>query len=367
MNNTDNICYIDGKEYPLSEVEKMGIDNFSISAHIHPYQSLFKYYPNTKKYIAKEKKYRNYSFEALINNTVFLQSAENFDDCFDCAVDLDWDKFLSERVNKYCGYFNVDVKSEDINDIVYALALKLFEFETEERCINELSSIKDEVQKLHIKVFVKEIFIKVSSNEQWMSAIFKTIHEEYEEFKKVLSKFKISCFSTSPYLNRMWSSAYADNNKGFCLEYEIDLSMKGGIELYNNIFPVIYSQARNDFLPLSKNCDQTLTKADLWQMYFNGLLRKSTYWKDQCEWRLILYDGLISQNPIPFFKIKKVYLGSKMPLKERKKIVNYCRKHNIEYIGLVRDANSFNLVDCKGDCFACTKTKNKTDKPMEGK
>ena len=27
MNNTDNICYIDGKEYPLSEVEKMGIDN----------------------------------------------------------------------------------------------------------------------------------------------------------------------------------------------------------------------------------------------------------------------------------------------------------------------------------------------------
>ena len=57
MDKTKDICYIDGKEYLLSDVEKMGIDNFSFSAHIYPYKSLFKYYPNTKKYIKKEKKY----------------------------------------------------------------------------------------------------------------------------------------------------------------------------------------------------------------------------------------------------------------------------------------------------------------------
>lgn len=357
MNNQNDICYIDGKEYPLSEVEKMGIDNFSISAHIHPYQRLFKYYPNTTKYIKKEKKYRNYSFESLKNNTIFLQAAENFDDCFDCAVDLDWDKFLLERANKYCDYFNVNIKSNNTADIVYALSLKLYELGTIEKCIESISCMPDETQRLHIEVFIKELFVRISSNEQWIPAIFDIIQKEYEDFKKVLSKFKISCFSTSPYLNRMWSSAYADNNKGFCIEYEIDLSMKNGLALYTSIFPVIYSQTRNDFFSLSKSYDKSLTKEDLWQMFFNGLLRKSVHWKDQLEWRLILCDGFIQQNPIPFFKIKKIYLGNKMPFKERKKIVNYCRKNNIQYVGLVREHNSFNLVECKGDCFTCQQKK----------
>ena len=362
MDKTKDICYIDGKEYLLSDVEKMGIDNFSISAHIHPYKSLFKYYPNTTKYIQEEKKERNYSFEALENNTVFLQDAENFDDCFDCAVDLDWDKFLSLRANTYCEYFNVDVKSNNINDIIHALSLKLYELGTMEKCIELVSSIPDESQRLHIEVFIREVFIKILSNEQWMPAIYSSIQKEYDEFKKVISNFKISCFSTSPYLNRMWSSAYADNNKGFCVEYEIDLSTKNGIDLYNNILPVIYSQVRNDFLPLSKNLDKSITQEDLWQMYFNGLLRKSIHWKDQLEWRLILCDGFIQQNPIPFFKIKKVYLGNKMIVKERRKIINFCRRNNIEYIGLVRANNSFDLIDCKADCYICI---NRTNKPME--
>ena len=360
MNNLNDFCYIDGKEYPLSEVEKMGIDNFSISAHIHPYKTLFKYYPNTTKYIEEEKKERNYSFEALENNTIFLQDAENFDDCFDCAVDLDWSKFLSIRANKYCEYFDVDVKSNNTNDIVYSLSLKLYELGTIEKCIEFISSIPDENQRLHIEIFIREVFIKVLSNEQWMPAICSSIQKEYNEFKKVISKFKISCFSTSPYLNRMWSSAYADNNKGFCIEYEIDLSIKNGIDLYNNIFPVIYSQTRNDFSPLIQNSDKSPTKEDLWQMFFNGLLRKSIHWKDQLEWRLILCDGFIQQNPIPFFKIKKVYLGNKMSSKERRRIISFCRAHNIKYVGLIREHNSFNLIECKDDCYLC-----KNNKPME--
>ncbi len=357
MGNSNDSCYIDGKEYPLSEVEKMGWDNFCYSAHIHPYKSLFKYYPNTTKYIKKDKKRRNYSFEALQNNTIFLQDAENFDDCFDCAVDLDWNKFLFARAIKYCNYFCVNAESDNVNDIVYALSTKLYELGTIEKCIDAISSLSDEVQRLHVEVFIREVFIKIFSGEQWMPAIFSTVHEEYKDFTKVLSKFKISCFSASPYLNRMWSSAYADNNKGFCVEYEVDLSTKNGMDLYNNIFPVIYSQTRNDFIPLSKSCDCVPAKDDLWQMYFNGLLRKSIHWQDQLEWRLILLEGLIPQNPIPFLKIKKVYLGNKMPSKERAKIIKFCRSNKIEYVGLVRASNSFDLVECGGDCFTCDKSK----------
>ena len=90
-------------------------------------------------------------------------------------------------------------------------------------------------------------------------------------------------------------------------------------------------------------------------MFFNGLLRKSLYWIDQKEWRLILHKDAIKENPIPFFKIKKVYLGNKMPRKERIKITKYCRAHEIEYVGLIRDRDSFNLKECKGDCYSCKK------------
>ena len=105
MDRTKDSCCIDGIEYSLSDVEKMGLKNFQVSAHIHPYHSIFRYYPNTKKYVKEEKKYRNFSLEALKNNTIYLQDAKNFDDCFDCAVDLEWDKFLFERVKTYCTYF----------------------------------------------------------------------------------------------------------------------------------------------------------------------------------------------------------------------------------------------------------------------
>ncbi len=363
MDNSNDLCFINEKVFPLSEIGKMGYDGFNISCHIYPRKNLFKYYSNKREYNTEDKKYRNYSIEALKNNTIYLQDAKNFDDCFDCAVDLEWDKFLFERARAYCEYFKVDIKSDNINEIVYALSLRLNELGTIEKCIETISFIHDEIQKACIEIFIKEVFIRVLSNEQWMPAIFSSIQKEYEEFKNCLSKFRIACFSTSAFLNRMWSSAYADNNRGFCIEYEIDISTDWGMTLYNNSYPVIYSAKRGDLFLLSKNDDKTPSKDDIWQMYFNGLLRKDIIWKDQQEWRLILYDNLIKENPMPFYKIKKVYLGNRMPLKERKKIVTYCRKNNIDYVGLERQPNSYNLVECKGDCYVCAKSKN--IKPME--
>ena len=90
-------------------------------------------------------------------------------------------------------------------------------------------------------------------------------------------------------------------------------------------------------------------------MFFNELLRKSVFLADQKEWRLILLKNMISSNHIPFFKIKKVYLGVKMPRNDRLKIIKYCRIHQLEYVGLIRDNNSFNLKECKGDCYSCKK------------
>lgn len=359
----NKMCIIDNKYYELSDVEKMDFDGFSFSAHRIPYTSLFRYYPNTKKYIKEEKKYRNYSFESLENNTIFLQDAKNFDDCFDCAVDLDYNKFLNNRAHKYCEYFNITInENDDINKLIYYLSCKLYECKTTETALLNVIELDDEISKLHIEVFINKVFINLIEKQDWNIAILEAINDEYNDFYQSLSNFKICCFSTSPYLNRMWSSAYANNNKGFCIEYEIDLNNKEHLDIYNNIFPVIYSPKRNDFSLLSLNVDKSPTKEELWQIYFNGLLRKSHYWADQQEWRLILPVGLIKENPMTFLRIKKVYLGCKMSREDRLKIIKYCKLKSIEYVGIIREPNSFNLVECAFDCNICNTNSGLTNK-----
>ena len=156
----------------------------------------------------------------------------------------------------------------------------------------------------------------------------------------------------------MWSD-YGNKNKGFCIEYEIDLNDK---QLFNNIylnlFPVIYSQRRNDSKALCIIDDEEFDLNTLWQLYFNGLLRKSLYWIDQCEWRLILLDKMIHNNPIKFYKISKVYLGNKMNNEDKKIIKEICKGKNIETSCILRKIDSFNLVECHNNQKCPLKDKN---------
>ncbi len=349
-------CIICDNIYPLTKIEQLGLDGFSEKTHIPAISKLFKYFPNTRKWDKKEKRYRNFSYEALTNNTVFLQDAENFDDSFDCAIDLDWTKFLLNRLRQYCDYFNVTYPQDNkIDDLLYHLSTKLYEYGSLENILAETDKFSDPVQKLNVELFIRSVYYYVTMGIEWQHSIIKVMDKEYHNFINQFKKFKISCFSVSPFLNRMWSSQYADDNKGFCLEYEIDLNTPDKVNLFINTFPVIYSQKRSDVLPISVDCDKIISKEFLWQMFFNGLLRKSLFWADQKEWRLILLKDMIKSNPLPFFKIKKVYLGNKMYHKARTKIIKYCRSHKIEYVGLIRDSNSFSLKECAGDCYSCKK------------
>ena len=75
-------------------------------------QSLFKYFPNLnsgekgKCNLFKRRKPTNYSQDALINNTVYLQTPTQFDDPYDCNIFVDLDTFTLERIRYYscqCG------------------------------------------------------------------------------------------------------------------------------------------------------------------------------------------------------------------------------------------------------------------------
>ena len=335
--NPNDSCIVCGQICSLTQLGQLGWESFNNLVHIkNPPYRLVRYY-----------RYNDNSINNLKDGTVYLNDTEKFDDCFDCAVDLEWDKFCVQRLKQYCKYFDIEDNGLAIEELPYKIAQKLHENVMAKKPIKEIfCETLDELQKATIQKFTLSVFNAVKKLEDWVPAVVEEIQSEYKEFVDMFKHFKITCFTTSPYLNRMWAT---NNSEGFCVEYEIDFKS----ELYVNLFPVIYSQKRNDFLPLSQNCDKKPDTNYLWQIYFNGLLRKSIHWADQNEWRLIQYESDKKAKSIPFFKAKKVYLGNKMKAEERKTIIAICKENEIPYVGIVRKPNSFDLVDCNANCEDC--------------
>lgn len=94
--------YIRGEPYSATEIANLAQEDFAIQMISTMPQSLYKYFPNT----INQKDGRNYSQEALKNNTVFFQQPSLFDDPYDCTVLVDELEFARHRIAYYaqlCG------------------------------------------------------------------------------------------------------------------------------------------------------------------------------------------------------------------------------------------------------------------------
>ena len=163
----------------------------------------------------------------------------------------------------------------------------------------------------------------------WHIAFSQAINNEYTDMIAAVNCFRIACFTTSPYMINMWSNQYADNNRGFCIEYEMpDMSHRTD-ELYNNLFPVIYSDVRTAVLnKCLKYNEKERDKKYQSVIYKYGVLAKSkSVWKMQDEWRLISCDNMLADDyNCKFYPITRVYLGSNMQKDQRREIIEIGRR-----------------------------------------
>lgn len=125
---------------------------------------------------------------------------------------------------------------------------------------------------------------------------------------------------------------------------------------------MIYCKTRPNMTErLAKVEDNDLTKEWLWDIYFHGALRKSIDWAFQNEWRLLLPMGSNLKDSgynIPFFPITKVFLGNRMPPKERQEIIDICKVRKIPYVGVRRNPVIFEMEECPDKCEACPNYNN---------
>lgn len=160
------------------------------------------------------------------------------------------------------------------------------------------------------------------------------INKKYFDYpiKKIIKQRKeevyLTCFSKTNTINPMWAH-YAYNHTGICIEYNIkDLNEE---YVSNWCYPVKYED-NYDYTKELMNIKDNGNK-----LLHETLLKKSTEWKYEKEWRILIdYDiqlsGLIKKESDYFLKLPKpqaIYLGINISNKNKEKILKICEDREI--------------------------------------
>lgn len=98
--------YIRGQQYFLEQIQKLIRTDFCLQNITNMPLSLYKYFPN----VTSSDTGINYSQEALINNTVYLQNPTLFDDPYDCTILADEQEFNVRRITYYAKRCGINVQ-----------------------------------------------------------------------------------------------------------------------------------------------------------------------------------------------------------------------------------------------------------------
>jgi hypothetical protein len=358
-------CIVNRTIMNLDEVQNMGCQEFGCRSKLNMPLKLYKYFPN----LVKEENGINYSIQALRNNTVFMQSPSEFDDVYDSDINMDFFEYERLRLMEYCNRCKAEAKekfsTQEIGDRLLQTLVASF---------NSTGSFNSafvkqadvEIEQLSNELFCSKLLLELNKINDLGQALQNVIRSDYEEYvSKLKNIFRTTCFATTPYSQLMWGGAYANCHRGFCIEYTVLPDDKNYQEVYQNLFPMIYCKTRPDVTKrLVDLQDKIINEEGLWDIYSHGALRKGIDWAFQDEWRLLLPMRCenTSDYNIKFFPITKVYLGNRMPPKNRREVIEICHNRGISYIGVRRNPNVFEMQDCSIKCEECLRYNENTEK-----
>lgn len=349
-------CVVNGAFMPLNEIENMKYEEFALRSHINMPLKLYKYFPNRIEKVGEQE--INYSLTALENNTVFMQSPNNFDDTFDSEINITFMEYERYRLIEYCRRSGLSIEEELTTEEIENAFIQIIERLLIDNNLRNLfsESSESEIERLSNEIFYQKLLLELKKESNLASVVKKIIYSEYKEYMQELKNiFRVSCFATTPLSQIMWGK-YANCHSGFCVEYTILPDDKKYKNIYYNLFPLIYCKSRSNIaekLVLAK--DKVMNEEILWEVYRCGTLRKSIDWTFQNEWRLLLPMNSkdIADYNVRFFPITKVYLGNKMTKEQRKQIIEICKRKNIPYVGVIKDPDIFDMKQCEMKCEEC--------------
>ena len=319
---------------------------------------------NTPQKLYRYRSCTDYNIHSLENDEIWGSSLLNLNDSFEGIPSFDLEK-INQEIN---GLFCKEILQEyvekllkfgylyEYKNMIPSEAKKSFSKNLEEGLKNK----KLAIEKLYDffdsnKVnFINNLNILLGD---LIEKIYKNI-DLYRSFKK------IACFSTDYKSSLMWGH-YADGNKGFVIEYNLSELIKkcsikckkenlkkcDSLGLNYLLVPVIYRKNSYDgtdfliqnimynFLSIifnSNNSNDQIKYFDTDTLFYLRLiLNKSEAWSYEKEWRLVanLQSKTEQFTPECILKCKpkKIFLGARMKEANKKKIIEICKRKNIEY------------------------------------
>lgn len=350
--------------------------------------SLYKFYTTTAENILDIK------FKRL-----WLSHPSTFNDPYDCSIGYNEDEFEKKQILDEIRKNHLMGTSG--NDIIMVDEY----FEIQNSCVNgeeyyfysKKKGYSDVIYNIQ-KRKSKELQDKISEYRKRAKEMAK---QKIENIRK--TNIRIACFLAEKkhgiyYVNstnneclskiQMWSH-YANNHKGFCVEYDIS-AIKKDINLNYTItdffkdpekekyleerllvitkgclLPVIYTSQRVN-IPYTKLKKYELDKREgIIKLLYNAYITKSTIWSYENEWRLVIDDKIAKyyNNKIPFPYIKKIYLGCKMEKCYINELIDIADELGVEIELMKMESHKFDMFESSTWSYKFDRERSRFDLP----
>jgi len=246
----------------------------------------------------------------LKEDSVWLADPSTFNDPYDCAYALDIEYLNKKYMSEYFG-------SKDCNVDLSAGLMK------------EIISSENPFSKWADYMFREEPEERRDAIQSQLEALQRKMSEDFATYssRKNAGNFKVCSFSERKDSLLMWAH-YADNHKGFCLEYDIK-SMSYRDLRRRFMYPVIYSEKMfdaTDYMHGNVKDGRNVLHLNL------AALTKAIDWRYEKEWRLVFSNGvLLMPQKCYIGKPTHLYLGSKMEDTDQEDLIDICKSKEIPY------------------------------------
>lgn len=284
---------------------------------------------NLPSHIYKFRAVNGYSLQNLRDSTIWLCSADQYNDPYECSAKLDLSRLSIEtsrrRFREIASFARLGDRldeatlahAEQADDPMCEIALALLR--SHEPPLNE-----DKIESLINDLF--SVAADVSSG---------IIRHQNALLQRGM---KICSFSERNDSTVMWGH-YADSHKGFCIEYAIsDLD-----DFHRHaMFPVVYS---DELFDATKYVLRSMAGGTFNNLY--GMLaasRKSSDWSYEKEWRLILPWGeSYADGNFAMPRPSAIYLGSRIPAAHRQQLLEIANAIQVPWEDMELDLGKFRL------------------------
>jgi hypothetical protein len=268
-------------------------------------------------------KYRKINIDSIINfeaDSIWLTSPEKVNDPYDCGHSIDYAVLFDECYQKFSPQI-IQQFPLVTEGLLNAIFYNNYPNEGADENIDLPKTVLNELNHLN-------------------SSMLQKLKDDLELSDKNNNTFKFCSFSERLDSAVMWSH-YADEHKGFCIEYDVE-SMAYEDPRCINLYPIIYSDSVFDATKAILRCINKESFNDF-HIALSGLI-KAKDWSYETEWRLLFNNKEITEDQAyNFGKPKAVYLGIDMTPNHKQFLEEICRRKQIPVRRMKKIKNSFKL------------------------